>query len=50
MSEKQREWCLEEIDSVEGFRRADYAEAPDADLARGVLDAWLEYCRDKGMV
>lgn len=50
MSEKQREWCLEEIGSVEGFDRADYAELTDADLARGVLNAWLEYCRDKGMV
>ena len=50
MSPAQRETCLQEIEQVESFRREDYAEATDRDLARGVLDAWVDYCRDKGLL
>jgi hypothetical protein len=50
MTPEQREWCLAEIDSVEGYRRADYEDVPDSQLARGVLDAWRDYCRDKGLL
>lgn len=50
LSPAQREWCLSEIDGVEGFKRADYDGASDADVARGTIDAWLDYCRDKGIL
>lgn len=49
MTSEQREWCLGEIDNVEGFTRESFVAASDADLARGVIDAWLDYCRDKGL-
>jgi hypothetical protein len=45
-----REWCLDEIDRVEGFRRRDYELLDDSELARGVLDAWLDFARDKGLL
>lgn len=50
MTPAQREWCLQEIDGVEGYKRADYEPLTDAELARGVLDAWRDYCRDKGLL
>ena len=50
MTPEQRDWCLSEIESVEGYDRADYESSDDADLARGVLDAWQDYCRDKGLL
>lgn len=50
MTNEQRAWCLDEIDDVEGFSRTDYAGSTDAELARGVLAAWLDYCRDKGLM
>ena len=45
----QREWCLNEIRSIEGH--SNYADAgnTDADLARDVLNAWRDYARDKGL-
>lgn len=46
----QRNWCLDEIASVEGHTRADHEGDTDADLGRAVLDAWVDYCRDKGMM
>lgn len=49
MTPEQREYCLREIESVEGFSRAQFFGATDAQLASGVLDAWLDYCRDKGL-
>lgn len=49
-TQEQREWCLDEIGSVEGYRREDYADLSDPEIARGVLDAWLDYCRDKGLL
>lgn len=50
LSPGQREWCLSEIDGIEGFKRADYEKSSDADVARTTIDAWLDYCRDKGML
>lgn len=50
MTPEQREWCLSEIDSVEGYRRSDYESDTDAHVARGVLDAWTDFCRDKGLL
>jgi hypothetical protein len=50
MTAAQREWCLSEIDSVEGYRRKEYETETDKDLARGVLHAWVDFCRDKGLL
>ena len=51
MSEDQREWCLREIERVEGHYREDHEGiSNDAELARGVLNAWTDYCRDKGLL
>ncbi len=50
MTSTEREWCLEEIDSVEGYSRSDYENASDSDLANGVLSAWLTFCRDTGLM
>lgn len=50
MTLEQREWCLTEIDNVEGRDRSDYEKATDGELARYVLDAWVDYCRDKGLI
>ena len=48
MTPDQRAWCLAEIGSVEGYVRADYEDVADSALARGVLNAWTDYARDKG--
>jgi hypothetical protein len=50
MTEAQRAWCLDEISSVEGYSRADYESSTDKELARGVLYAWVDFCRDKGLL
>lgn len=50
MTEEQRKWCLEEIDMVEGYDAKEWDDASDKDMARGVLSAWLDYCRDKGLL
>ena len=50
MTSEQRQYCLAEIASVEGYRRADYEAEEDADLARSVLSAWTDFCRDKGLL
>lgn len=50
MTSEQRAYCLEEIGSVEGYERTDYEACTDEDLARGVLSAWVDYCRDKGLL
>lgn len=50
MTPEQREWCLSEIDSVEGYTRLAYEAADDSQLASGVLAAWQDYCRDKGLL
>jgi hypothetical protein len=48
MSREQREWCLSEIGSVEGYDRENHETSNDRDLAGAVLSAWRDYCRDKG--
>jgi hypothetical protein len=50
MTPAQREECLEEIGRVEGYDPKDYAQLTDRDLARSVLHAWADYCRDKGLL
>ena len=49
MTQAERDWCRDEIASVEGYTAA-HAEGSDADVARMVLNAWTDYCRDKGML
>lgn len=46
----EREECLGQIAAVEGYRREDYETAPDEQLAGGVLSAWTDYARDKGLL
>lgn len=50
MTPEQRDWCLNEIDNTEGYRREDYQTTTDELLANGVLSAWVDYCRDKGLL
>lgn len=50
MTSDQRAWCLDEIDQVEGYERADYEHEHDCDVAMGVLSAWRDFCRDKGLL
>lgn len=50
MTPEQREWCYEQIDAIESHDRKDYEQGTDADLARGVLCAWMDYCSDKGLL
>ena len=49
MNVQQREWCLHEINAVEGWNRDDYEAVPDQELARAVVQAWGDYARDKGV-
>lgn len=49
LNPEQRAWCRDEIARVEGYTVAD-AEGTDEDVARTVLAAWTDYCRDKGML
>jgi len=50
MNVQQREWCLQEINAVEGWSRDDYEAVPDQELARAVVYAWGDYARDKGVI
>lgn len=50
LTDDQRAWCLDEITKVEGYTREEYAGSTDTELARGVLGAWRDYCRDKGLL
>jgi len=50
MTPEQREWCAAEIDSVECHDREDYEGGTDAELAMGVLRAWQDFARDKGLL
>lgn len=50
MTPPQREWCLDEIGSVEGYTRSEWIDMDDDLLASGVLSAWTDYCRDKGLL
>lgn len=49
MTQAERDYCKREIAAVEGYSEND-AEGADADVARTVLSAWTDYCRDKGML
>lgn len=46
---EEREWCTQQIASVEGYSEQD-ATGTDAQVARTVLSAWTDYCRDKGLM
>lgn len=50
MTPEQREWCYQEIDSVESHERKDYEGGTDSQIATGVLSAWQDYCQDKGLI
>lgn len=50
MTVDQRDWCLQQIGQMEGYSVADYAHADDRVLASGVINAWTDYCRDKGLL
>jgi len=51
MSPEQRAWCLEEIASMgDSTQQGDFAGLSDGYLARQVLQAWLDYARDKGVI
>lgn len=50
MTDEQRQWCVDEIGKVEGYETAGLYAENDADLARTVIDAWVDYCRDKGLM
>jgi hypothetical protein len=50
MTEEQREWCRDQIASVEGNERDDCDGMGDAAMANGVLSAWADFARDKGLL
>jgi hypothetical protein len=50
MTEEQKKWCLDEIGQVEGYERREHLTDSDIDLANTVLRAWVDYCRDKGLL
>ena len=50
LTPERREWCLDEIGQVEGYARKDWEGENDPVLANGVLGAWTDYCRDKGIL
>lgn len=47
---EQKEWALKEIGSIEGYTRKDYETRSDAEIAQGVMEAWVDYARDKGVL
>lgn len=49
MTPDERAWCKQEITSVDGYTEKD-AEGDDPEVARTVLRAWSDYCRDKGLL
>lgn len=53
MTPEQRAWCLAEVRSVEGMdseTRELEDGADDNTYAHYTLRAWIEYCRDKGLI
>lgn len=50
MTPEQREYCYAELDSVEGHHRPISHMPTDVELAREVLAAWQDYCRDQGLI
>lgn len=47
---EQRAWALKEIASVEGYDVKDYVGREDHEVATGVLHAWTDFARDKGLL
>lgn len=50
MTDSQRAFCLNEIGTVEGYDAKEHRGDSDVELARTVLSAWTDYCRDKGLL
>ena len=50
LTSSQKDWCIEEIASVEGHDREECEGLEDSALANLVLAAWTDYCRDKGLL
>jgi len=51
LSPAQRLECIEDaVRCEEGSHAADFAGLSDQDLARATLQAWVTYCRDKGLL
>lgn len=50
MNQEQRNWCLGQINKVEGYDALSCAGLSDKWLAWEVLRAWTDYCRDKGLM
>ena len=50
MSAELRAWCSREIVSVEGWTAEGHDTMSDRNLARDVLEAWMDFCRDKGLL
>ena len=50
LTQAQRDYCRQEIGSIEGYTESDCDGLNDADLARLTLNAWVDYCRDKGLL
>ena len=46
----QRDYCRNEISSVEGYSIADCEGLSDSGLAHLTLSAWADYARDMGML
>lgn len=50
LTEGEKKECFAEIDKVEGYSSADLAAGTDWQIANGVLCAWTDYARDKGLL
>lgn len=52
MTEAQRQWCRNEIKVVgDSTSQPDtFDDFTDADYGRDTLTAWVDYCRDKGLL
>ena len=49
LTPEQRKYCHDQIVAVEGYSERD-TEGDYADVARTVLHAWTDYCRDNGLL
>lgn len=54
MTPEQRTWCIDQIrsagDATDQPTDDELATMGDAELARGVIFAWRDYARDKGLL
>lgn len=48
LTPEQREWCLKQLDRVEGYGRDGFKDNDDMWLCRTVLNAWADFAKDKG--